>query len=499
MIIIGCAALLTCFAASAQDDEYKQSVTRQGLLTLEVEGGGMLSTGATAPFWSIHGQGGKRSLSPNSGLLDITTRYRQGFRHFELEAVAEGLIESGLKPIYRVRQAGLTLMTRWGGIQIGAMEYRDPIRYSPQSSGAMVMSNNMLPIPMIMLKSNNFLDFPWTKGWVQIYGEFSAGRFFEDRFNELTYPEATKGAYTHGTLWHHKAGYLRFGKPTAEIPITLTIGGTHAAHWGGRHYLFEEREPSGLKDFLRVVAGKSGDTNATISDQINVLGNHYGQYLIELGWHGEHTIWQLYHQRIFEDKSGIEWNNGMDGMWGLHVSTSLPSIQHIVLEHVTTLDQSGPFHILDFPRPDGVGRGGGNDSYYHNGEYRSGARYMGMNIGNPFLISPLYDRYQNHKSPVRHTRIQAWHFGVSGEIRELGQLQYEIKLSRVNSKGSFGQRLAQDDISYYTYLRMLKDIPKVEGLQAGLEVGADWGDLSPKTFGAGVTLKYGFGIETGRR
>lgn len=470
----------------------------QGLkVSAEVYGGAF--SGGSAAFWSVHGQGGRRSLRSTSVLLDITASYRHllGQGH-EITGVLEGMIESGLKPIYRVRQFGVAYKNDWAGVKIGAMDYQQPIEYSPQTSGPMVLSNNALPIPMILLHTNNFIEIPRTNGLVSIFADFSVGRFFEKKFNQLTYPDPIKGQYTIGTLWHHKTGYLRIGNKNAAIPLTFTLGGTHAAHWGGRHIGLDKKEPTSFKDFIKVLLGKSGGSDATISDQINVLGNHYGQYLFELAWHAPRSTWQLYHLHIFEDKSGMEFNNGPDGLWGLHLNLkekSLP-ISDAVVEYITTLNQSGPFHILDFERPNGEGRGGGNDGYYSNGEYRGGASYVGMNIGNPLLIARGYANYlPEEQKRYRNDRIQALHIGIGGEIESLWNICYEAKLTFVKSMGSFSSRLVKPTRSSYSYLRLQAPIQRVDGLSVGLEMGMDLGNYTPKTFGGGLSVKYEFGRE----
>lgn len=482
---------IALMAQDATDNKQPSSALHLSLETL-----GSVYSGNTAAFWSVHGKGGRHSLEPKSALIDLTASYSYSFgNNHHLSATLEGLIETGLKPIYRMRQLGFSYTNRWLGARIGVLDYPQPITLSPQSSGAMVMSNNALPIPMAMLHTNNFIDFPWTNGFFSFYADFSLGRFFENRYHQLTYPDAPERHYTKGTLWHHKTGYLRFGKPDAGIPLTFTLGGTHAAHWGGHHVGLDQPEPASFKDFLRIVLGKSGGSEATISDQINVLGNHYGQYLFELAWHAPKTTWQLYHLHVFEDKSGIELSNGPDGLWGLHLSfkeSPLP-ISHAVVEYITTMHQSGPFHILDFERPNGEGRGGGGDSYYSNGEYRSGATYVGMNIGNPLLLPRSYVPYLSDEvKRYRHNRIQALHFGLGGTIEKLWGLQYEAKLTWVRSMGSFGTRPKSPFQSAYSYLRLQAPISAVQGLSIGLEAGLDYGSYTPKTFGGGLSVKYEF-------
>lgn len=487
--------LLALCSISLLAQEATENKQHTSALLFSIETMGSAYSSNAAAFWSVHGKGGRRSLEPKSALVDLMTSYSYSINNkHHLSATLEGIIETGLKPVYRIRQLGISYQNNWIGAQIGALDYHNPITYSPQSSGTMVLSNNALPIPMVMLHTNSFIDIPWTKGFASFYADFSVGRFFENRYNQLTYPNATNGAYTLGTLWHHKTGYLRVGKPDAAIPLTFTLGGTHAAHWGGKHIGKESAEPTSFKDFMRIVMGKSGGNDATISDQINVLGNHYGQYLFELAWHTPKSIWQLYHLRIFEDKSGIEMSNGADGLWGFHLTfTDNKPISHFVVEYITTMHQSGPFHILEFERPNGEGRGGGGDNYYFNSEYRSGATYLGMNIGNPLILPRGYTPYLSEDARrYRHNRIQALHFGIGGLIKQLWNIQYETKLTFVKSWGSFGTRPEHPFQSTFSYLKLHAPIQSVKGLSIGLEGALDVGSFTPQSFGGGVSVKYEF-------
>lgn len=491
--------VISLVGLSAQDfEERREDEIPLGLkVSTELQGGGY--SGTSAAFWSVHGQGGRRSLAPTSALLDITTsyKYQLGKGHY-LTGVFEGLMESGMKPIYRLRQMGIGYKNNWVGIKLGAMDYQQPIDFSPQTSGAMVLSNNALPIPMVLLHTNDFIEIPKTNGILSLYADFSVGRFFENRYHQLTYPEAPDRYYTVGTLWHHKTGYLRIGKEDGTLPLTLTVGGTHAAQWGGHHHGLEKSEPASFKDFFRVIMGKSGGSDATTSDQINVLGNHFGQYLMELAWHTPSHRFQLYHLHIFEDKSGIELNNGPDGLWGLHVTFKKKSspISHALVEYITTMNQSGPFHILDFYRPNGEGRGGGADGYYSNGEYRSGATYVGMNIGNPLLIPRAYKDYlEDDAKRYQHNRIQAFHFGISGTLEQLWNIKYEAKLTLAKSWGSFYSRPEKPFHATYSYLRVQAPIEYFKGLYVGLEAGMDFGNYTPKTLGGGISLQYHFNKE----
>lgn len=461
--------------------------------SLSAEVGGRASTGDVAPFWMSNGQGGRRSLAPNTGWITVQSGYRRTFGIHSLSGVVEGVVETGLKPVFRLRQAGIRYELPWIALTAGAMNYKEPLELSPQTSGKMMLSDNAAPIPMLLFQTNGFQAVPFTNGWVKGYLDFSFGRMVEEDHLLRTYPDAGPGDFTFGTLWHHKTLYLRFGKEDSPVPLRLTIGGLHAAMWGGRHYMSEEKNPSSLKDFARVVLGKSGGEDATESDRINVLGNQFGQYFLMLDYTSEIAgTFQVYHHHYFEDKSGVEWSNGPDGLFGLSWKAPTLSwgVSRVTLEYATTLHQSGSMHILNINRPNGQGRGGGADSYYQNGEYRTGATYLSENLGSPLLVGRAYFPYTEPRLRIVHNRIRAFHFGLGGTILPLYGTTYEAKVTFETSYGNVSERLITPAGAVYSYLRVRQPLPWVKGLSVGAEVGADFGTLTPHTFGGALSLKY---------
>ena len=185
-------------------------------------------------------------------------------------------------------------------------------------------------------------------------------------------------------------------------------------------------------DFIRIVLGKSGDNNATLSDQINALGAHHGSYDFRLGFEKKDWAVYGYYQHIFGDASGMEFYNKSDGLKGIQIESSkFPWLRKIVLEHLYTLDQSGPFHFIQYDHKKYPGYGGGNDDYYNNQEYTTGFSYFNRSLGSPFMLSPEYNH--NGKPGFQHTRVQAWYIGTEGAISR--NLSYRFLLSSMESWG----------------------------------------------------------------
>jgi len=241
--------------------------------------------------------------------------------------------------------------------------------------------------------------------------------------------------YVQGVLWHRKALYLRIHDPRpASLPLAFTIGIRHMAQWGGTSTLPKMgRQPQSLKDFARIILGQSGGSDATVSDQINVLGNHYGTFDFRLDYAGPRFVISAYYQHFWEDRSGIEWYNGLDGLAGISIDLPpFPHVRRIVVEHLSTMDQSGPFHFIQYDHKKYPGYGGGADNYYNNGEYTTGASYFGRALGSPLLLSPAYNA--NRSPAFLHNRIRAWHIGAEGRIA--GSWGWRARLSTLRSYGT---------------------------------------------------------------
>ncbi len=208
----------------------------------------------------------------------------------------------------------------------------------------------------------------------------------------------------------------------------------HWAQWGGTST--NERigkQPQSLKDFIRIVFFKEGGSEATTSDQINVLGNHYGSYDFKFTYQKEDWSASFYHQRYFDDKSGVTFVNQWDGLWGAEVVLNkTPWIKKIILEHLETRHQSGAFHFIGFDHDKHYGVGGGNDNYYNNGEYISGVSYFNRSLGSPLLKSPEYN--EDGSLGFKCNRVNNWHLGAQGEISSY--VNYRFLFTVMNNWGT---------------------------------------------------------------
>ena len=306
-----------------------------------------------------------------------------------------------------------------------------PIVNGKLSSGDLVWSNNARPPVGLRAGFIDFQNIPFTKGWLQIQGEFGYFRQLDDKWLENHY-----NYYNHfistDTWLHYKSLHFRTN-PTK--PVVFTIGAQSACQFGGTANYYEDgkvtrtvKMDADAKAFFRTFIAGSGGNSAGDSF---VEGNHLGtwdialQYTVDRG----HSL-RAYTQWLWEDGSGIGKMNGFDGLWGLEYSTIyLSGITHVVIEYIDFTNQSGPIHWTPNDREGTpiTSHSSGADDYYNNYIY-NGYQSRGMSIGSPFVKSPLYnqDGYMRYRDNVMrgvHVAVKgrlnySWEYTLKGSYRK---------------------------------------------------------------------------------
>lgn len=192
-----------------------------------------------------------------------------------------------------------------------------------------------------------YTALPFTRGWVQFKGQFAHGWLGNT-------PDIK------GTLLHQKSFYLRVGKKQ----LAAYGGLTHFAQWGGT--FSSGQAPSRFKDYLRIIAGASGDASDPVYQQgpidvANAVGNHLLIPDFGVNFCQNNATWRFYTQNIFDKGIGDSSNtnkrdrlNGLkilsrDRLVGLSWETSKSSLlQKIVVEGIYTLPAKG---VFAFPAP----------------------------------------------------------------------------------------------------------------------------------------------------
>jgi len=195
--------------------------------------------------------------------------------------------------------------------------------------------------------------------------------------------------YSEAPFIHQKSLYL----DTKIKSSTISIGLVHVVTWAGTIEKYGKL-PRSFDDYHNIFTGQKGASDSPISEQGNSLGDAWGIWDFYYNIHKGNNRYGLYYQHIFADRSGLEFKNGFDGLWGVFIEkNNTKNVYKILFEYLDTRDQSGNFHPP------------GGDSYYWNGMYSHGWKYDNRIIGNPFI-------------GVFNNRVVLKHIGFSIDIKK---------------------------------------------------------------------------------
>lgn len=353
------------------------------------------------------------------------------------------------------------------------------------TSGHLIWSGNSRSIPGYSLNLEP-VTVPFTGGRVTLSGSYGDYRTLDTRF--------VKGALVHNTR-------VNLG---IRITDRLDFYGIldHYAMWGGKHPT-RGKQPSGIKNYLRVVTGSSAGSEGTTSDQINVLGDQRGAETFGLRWKGEGWSLVFQHDIPYDDGSGMGFQNFPDGVNTLHLDLDDKRgvFTDIVLEYATTIWQSGTRH--DWTDANGKKHiSGGGDNYFNNSDYRSGWTYYGRTIGFP-LFYPYGtmggDWDPSYVRGVENNRLKAVHLGVAGKLSM--RAPYKVMLTYSSNYGLYRSPY-KGESQWNKDPGTVKETP-LEQVSAAFigEVPfghlailyglyADMGSVLPDTFGATLGLRW---------
>lgn len=388
------------------------------------------------------------------------------------------------------------LSAKYRGIfAVAGQAYKSsPIVDGLLSSGDLVWSNNSRPPVGLRAGFIDFQNIPFTKGWLQIQGEFGYFRELDDKWLENHY-----NYYNHfitTDVWlHYKSLHFRT-KPNQ--PLVFTIGAQSACQFGGTAKYYKDGQldhtvkmDADPKAFFRTFIAGSGGNSAGDSF---VEGNHLGTWDIALQYYlSNYQHLRAYTQWLWEDGSGIGKMNGFDGLWGIEFrQNGSYLVSGAVIEYIDFTNQSGPIHWTpnDHEGTPITSHSSGADDYYNNYIY-NGYQSRGMSIGSPFVKSPLYNRdgYMRYRDNVLrgfHAAIEGW---FTNEWHYLLQASYRKAwgtpiIPRTGSVDDFSMALSVNYAPYW--LRAFK----VDGLSVGATVAIDRGKLYGNNWGAQLGISY---------
>ncbi len=359
----------------------------------------------------------------------------------------------GVKNHLTIEELYLSYNANWLSIDLG-IKHRDKKEQGLSIiNGDILWTGNARSIPGVSFNTSAPVSI---FNWLQFNAEF--GHY---ELNDIRYVDKARV--------HHKSLEFIFKISNNQ---KFSAGLSHYAQWAGVSPDFG-KQASGFKDYLNVFLGKSGGNQR--NDQINAIGNHIGSYQLNYYVNMAKNEIHLYHQSLFEDRSGRELNNFPDGIWGISYKyLDHKFLKMLLFEYVQTVSQSGR------PRQTSGGENqqSGGDNYFSNSVYRSGWTYQQVIIG-----LPLITRY-NSNSSFSNNRSYAFNFGVAANYNKL---DYSLKITWVKNLGTYNVPLIIKEKAIYTYgnVNFNSDFGVIN-----LQVGYDYSNIINNSIGFGLGYQY---------
>ncbi|RZJ57030.1 MAG: hypothetical protein EOO55_04180, partial [Hymenobacter sp.] len=215
--------------------------------------------------------------------------------------------------------------------------------------------------PQITLGLTDYVNVPFTNGWLQVRAQLSHGWLGANRYLDSYY--------------HEKNFYARVGKNRFK----LFAGAQHYAEWGGRRGSIQlDRSFKGFTNVLFATdnADDGSGVNAGVRGASSRAGDQRG--VVELGFELETSRFLLhgYHQTPFDGTFGADVRN-TDNLSGLSL---VPKKQNAVLKKLLV-------EFIYTRQSESYAPQGSRQSYYNNGYYKTGWEYQGRIVGTPLFIN----------------------------------------------------------------------------------------------------------------
>lgn len=438
------------------------------------------------PFWLISNRSGLGSVEPNFGFV-------RGAVHTYGTISPRWTWNAGIDLVgswrsdrpFLIRELYGAIRYRDFQLTVGSKIENDRLVDQNLSSGDMLYSGNSLPIPQARLEMPDYMDIPWVNNWVGFKAYFGFGMFTDSNWQrDFTSP---KSRHYKNILYHSKGLRIRVGRED-KFPLTFEGGLEMGAQFGGKIMVGDsmiQNMPNGIKDIFHVIIPSGGGGSDLPGEESNCYGNHVGEWSARLNWHPSQE-WGVsaYYLHYFEDHSMMffdyVWH---DGMYGLEFK--LPSkwfINKFVYEYIYTKDQAGAVYwdITD-DIPEQVS---GCDNYYNHYLF-GGWQSWGMGIGNPLIISPIWNA--DHSLQFKCNRIVAHHFGISGNAG--AQIDWRALASYTRGWGTYGSPYKEVERNINLMGEVTYKPAKLAGWSATLGIGIDRGNMIGHSVGGMLTIR----------
>lgn len=467
-------------------------------LNLSVEASGTASSGDNAPLWLSSNKQGLVSPYGNSAYERVSLTRNlsaDSLRNWHLGYGLDLQLCQNAQSSLFIHQAYAELEWMKARVTLGAKERSCDLKNNELTSGGLSQGINARPIPEALLNIDYF-SIPYTNHWWKWKGRIGFGMTTDGAWQEDWVDDKQTMKYTSNTLYHEKALYWKLGREEV-FPLTYEIGLQMFNIFGGTAYNVQGRgtnglatieQPSNLNAFWHAFMPVGSD-DVTDGVNKNAAGNTLGSYNMRLQYKNSDWAVGAYFERFFEDHSMLTVQYGIyDHLIG--IDAKLPQndfVSHLLVEHISTKDQSGPvYHDGTNNLPDAIA---GRDNYYHHNIY-SGWQHWGMAIGNPLLTSPVYN--SDNELTFKNNRIQAWHFGLDGDPTH--EIHWRALATFTRNWGTYATPYLEVISEQHFMAEATYKPAKLAGWSSTLSLGLSNGDIVGNTFGAQFTVRKLFNL-----
>ncbi len=460
----------------------------------KVEAATSMSSDGRTPFWLTNNRFGLSSIDSEFGYLRAGLFKKADYdKRFSWEAGVDLAVPYNFTSDFVVQQLYGGVRYRSLSLTVGSREWTTGVVNHDLSSGDLLFSRNARPVPQVLLEMRDFNYVPYTKNWLAVRGYFSMGMFSDWRWQrDYVNPQAQ---YTEKVLFHSKGLFLRVGDPKRHN-VTVEGGLEMGSQFGGTTYIYNHRTgqrdavkiPNGIDEIFKAIIPMGGgdENDPNLGGEVaNCIGNHVGQWSLAATWKPLGADWSVrgYYEHFFEDHSMMFFDHlWRDMLIGVEVKLPKnPFVSEFVYEYLVTKDQAGSVywdHTAEIPE-----QVSGRDDYYNNGIY-VGWGHWGMGMGNPLLVSPIYNG--DGTLGFKHNRIKAHHWGWKGSPHR--DIDYKVMLSYTRSWGTYAKPTKNVMHGFSSLLEVTYHPHRWQGWAGRLSVAADGGRLLGKSFGAMLTI-----------
>lgn len=452
-------------------------------ISYKIETSASYSAGKHTPFWMVSNKQGLSSIEKNCGYVRAASYLNvDSIGRWSFKAGADLVVPWNYSSPFVVQQLYGEVKFWNVALTIGSKEKYGWLNDPHLSSGDLFYSGNARPVPEVKISVPDYIDIPGLNHWLGVRGYLSYGMFTDWRWQN----DFDKARYKHTSrVWYNTKGLLfRIGN-LKKFPLQLEGGLEIGAQFGGRIFRGGkvEKMPTKFSDILRATFGIGGSGDTPLGEQSNVYGNQLGEWVFGLSWQGKDWSVKLYYEHFFEDHSMMFFDYAWKDML-LGIEATFPPnrfVSKAVYEYLYTRDQAGAVYWdHDDKIPEQVS---GRDNYYNHGIY-TGWQHWGMGLGNPLIISPIYNANGMIYFPCN--RIQAHHFAITGNPTD--RLSYRILASYTRGWGTYSRPYTDIKREVSVLVEASYNFKFWDGFKATLGAAADRGGIIGRSYGLMLTL-----------